>query len=461
MKIIIFYTFFRYTIKILFIMEGYVLKKTTQKGISYLLALALTMFMSACSTKDDKNITDDKNTTNEESLLVKSTPIDDINASTMLVYINAFDPNATNAYGYKAVKITYKTVGQDDSSVVASGLLTIPTGMRTPSMICDNHGTIFRDSEAPTNVEISSGTPDIKLAIVMTSYAGFIGIYPDYIGFGDSNGIVHPYILKKAAARGSVDMIKASMEYMTKNNISFDKKLYISGYSEGGYNAMATAQSIEEGSLSDVTLMGVAPMAGPYNVKDLADIELSTTHTMANPAFLADLAYSYAYYYDDVNLSKITIPTFDKFQRAFDGINGSVQIHTILGLADIKNGDYGLMRHTAAELFKSKFITDYQNNANNLMVQKFEENNLDDWTPKSKMNFIQCLEDDIIPFSESNNTYNKFKSAGADVSIVKIHTDQLRQQRDDAHPFVHSNCGEEAYTAAVQWFSAIRSGTVK
>ena len=134
-------------------MEGYVLKKTTQKGISYLLALALTMFMSACSTKDDKNITNDKNTTNGEPLLVKSTPIDDINASTMLVYINAFDPNATHAYGYKAVKITYKTVGQDDnSSVVASGLLTIPTGMRTPSMICDNHGTIFRDSEAPTNV---------------------------------------------------------------------------------------------------------------------------------------------------------------------------------------------------------------------------------------------------------------------------------------------------------------------
>jgi len=446
-------------------MEGYVLKKTTQKGISYLLALALTMFMSACSTKtkDDKNITNDKNTTNGEPLLVKSSPIDDINASTMLVYINnVLDPNATNAYGYKAVKITYKTVGQDDnSSVVASGLLTIPTGMRTPSMICDNHGTIFRDSEAPTNVEVSSGTPDLKLAIVMTSYAGFVGIYPDYIGFGDSNGTVHPYILKKAAARSSVDMIKASMEYMTKNNISFDKKLYISGYSEGGYNAMATAKSIEGGSLSDVTLMGVAPMAGPYNVKDLADIELNTTHTMANPAFLADLAYSYAYYYDDVNLSEITIPTFDKFQRAFDGKNGSVQIHTILGLADIDNGDFGLMRHTAAELFKSEFITDYQNNANNLMVQKFEENNLDDWTPKSKMHFIQCLEDDIIPFSESNNTYHKFESAGADVSLIGIPTDRLRQQRDATHPFVHSNCGEEAYTVAVQWFSAIRSGTIK
>ena len=445
-------------------MEGYVLKKTTQKGISYLLALALTMFMSACSTKtkDDKNITNDKNTTNGEPLLVKSSPIDDINASTMLVYINALNPNVTNAYGYKAVKITYKTVGQDDnSSIVASGLLTIPTGMRTPSMICDNHGTIFRDSEAPTNVEVSSGTPDLKLAIVMTSYAGFVGIYPDYIGFGDSNGTVHPYILKKAAARSSVDMIKASMEYMTKNNISFDKKLYISGYSEGGYNAMATAKSIEDGSLSDVTLMGVAPMAGPYNVKDLADIELNTTHTMANPAFLADLAYSYAYYYDDVNLSEITIPTFDKFQRAFDGKNGSVQIHTILGLADISSGDFGLMRHTAAELFKSEFITDYQNNANNLMVQKFEENNLDDWTPKSKMHFIQCLEDDIIPFSESNNTYHKFESAGADVSLIGIPTDRLRQQRDATHPFVHSNCGEEAYTVAVQWFSAIRSGTIK
>ena len=449
--------------------------KFIKDSSKYLLVVSMVAFLSACGTEGN---TGENSVEDGSSELVGATIIDEVSASTMLAVIQAkIDANATNAFAYKAVKITYNTVGQDGKSIVASGLLTIPTPTDaykaylssvgksfSVSMINENHGTIFLNSDAPTQKEVTNGLPDYATAIVMTGIAGFASVVPDYIGFGDTTGEVVPYILEKAAARNSVDMIKASIKYMEDNGVVLNHQLYISGYSQGGYNAMAVAKSVESGSLPTVNLMGVAPMAGPYNVEDLADVEIDATHRMAYPAFLADLGYSYTHYYNDVNLSDIAIPSLARFQLAFNGSNDTVPIHIILGVGVVDaNGtvtDYGFYTHTASDLFKPTFISDYQNNQNNLMRQKFIENNLDTWTPRSKMNFIQCLDDDIIPFSESNNTYNKFNSNGANVTLTGIPTSILKQQQDATHPFIHSNCGAEAYGAAVQWFDAIRQGKI-
>jgi len=454
-------------------MEELDLIQSMKNSSKYLLALTMVVLVTACGT--DGN-TGANGVEDGSSQFVGATVLKDMNDSYMLNVLKAVDINATNAFGYenafgyKSVKITYNTVGQDDKPVVASGLLVIPTISEkykaslasigksySVSMICDNHGTIFTNAEAPTNVEQTTFYP---LAVSMSAYAGFAGIYPDYIGYGDSNDVTHPYILKKASARSAVDMIKASIKYMEENGVILNHQLYISGYSEGGYNAMALAQSVENGTIQTVNLMGVAPMAGPYNVEDMANIELNASKRMVIPAFLADLGYSYSHYYSDVNLSDIAVPSLGEFQLAFNGSNDTVPIHIILGLGAVDaNGtvtDYGFYTHTTNELFKDSFISDYQNNQNNVMRQKFVENNLDNWTPKSKMNFIQCVNDEIIPFSESNNTYNKFKANGADVTLTP-----LTAETNTTDIFAHVNCGPAAYTQAVGWFDAIRQGIIK
>ena len=443
--------------------------KSIKNSSKYLLVLLLGLLVNACGTDGNKgnNIVE-----NGSAQLVSATVVDDINASVMLQFVKTELNNQfiKNAFAYKAVKISYNTVNEDNTPVVASGLLVIPTATvayqqeriskgKQPfsvSMLCDNHGTIFKNSDAPTNVEVADNKPNYPQAILESSYAGFAGIYPDYIGFGDSNTTLHPYIMKKASARASLDMIKASMKYMEDNGIALNHQLYITGYSEGGYVAMATAQKVEE-ELSNVNLMGVAPMAGPYNVEDLANRELNATHTMVYPAFLADLAYSYAHYYD-VNLSEIANAniTTPQFQTAFNGSYDTVAIQTILGLADSSKGDYRFYTHKASELFSTTFLNDYANNVNSAMRVRFQENALDNWTPKSKMNLIQCVDDEIIPFSESNNTYNKFKKRGTDVILTPIPTPLLSQQKDATHPFVHVNCATQAYGAAVLWFTIIR-----
>jgi len=256
-------------------------------GILSISLLALMGFLG-CNDIDNTG----ENTVNANSGFVSAEIIDEINASTMLAIIKAnTDLNTTNpfgfesAFGYKAVKIVYKTSDIEGNIIDASGLLVIPTVMDSyetalnslgksfsVSMICDNHGTIFTNTEAPSNVEAKTTGPDYTLAISMTGYAGFAGIFPDYVGYGSSNASAHPYLLKDLSAQNSLDMIKASMKYMQKESVILNHQLYVSGYSQGGHLAMALAEKIEKNGFDSVVLKGVASMAGPRRVYALANI---------------------------------------------------------------------------------------------------------------------------------------------------------------------------------------------
>ena len=436
-----------------------------------LLVLTAALFVSGCGVGENGGEDEVKLEGINDGALVKGELIDNIDPATMLSMLQRSFPTLDNAFGYEAVKIIYNTTNEDGKAIQASGLLVIPKPTEdfllasaaagkpySVSMICDNHGTIFLDSEAPSNVERSNGLPDYPQAVAMTGYAGFAAIFPDYIGFGASKGVaVHPYMLKKASAQASLDMIKASIAFMEQNGVMLNYQLYVSGYSQGGYVAMALGEKVEE-SFPYVDLKGVAPMAGPYNLEMLADEKLQLDYTMVYPAFLADLAYAYASYYDDLNLDDMVVPDSTLFPFLFDGEHSSVAIHVGLGLAD-GTTDYGFYTHKAQELFKSTFISAYNNNIGEgkALRTHFEQNDVDKWTPKTKVNLIQCVSDEIIPFKETNSTYNAMKEKGVDVVITAI-PDAYVPPATPSNPFVHSRCGETAYNLALKWFDDIRRG---
>ena len=58
------------------------------------------------------------------------------------------------------------------------------------------------------------------------------------------------------------------------------------------------------------------------------------------------------------------------------------------------------------------------------MKVRFEENNLDNWTPRSKMNFIQCVDDEIIPFIDISDLFNLEKKENNRKLIVIKHGKQ-------------------------------------
>ncbi len=421
----------------------------------------------ALVTADESTVTQAKEkVANYAQRLVKAELIDDIDSSVMLKYLQEnLDPDTLFAFGYKALKITYKTTNQKSDVIEASGLLVIPTLTQQKkellefigqpfsiSLLCDNHSTIFTDAQAPTNVEKSDGMPNYQQAVAMTGLAGFASILPDYQGYGVSKTENHPYMLKDISARNSLDMIKASVEYLKNNNIDYNKNLFVSGYSEGGYVAMALAQKIQSNPSDDFILRAVAPMAGPYDLKGLGDIEFNTNHTMIFPAFLAFLTSSYSLAYDDINLDDLT-SSIDSttFHNAFDGTQNEFQIHQILGL------DFN--QNKADEFFSPIALDDYKNNDQNPLKVRLTQNNIYDWKPEIPMKLIHCKDDEIIPFSMAQTAFDKFIENGTDNSLITlepIETDILSQQQVPERPLIHVNCAEEAYLKAITWFTLLK-----
>lgn len=431
----------------------------------YLLALSMVVLLSACGT--DGN-TGANNVEDGSAQFVGATVVKDLNDSYMMSVLKSpqVDKNITNdfgyesAFGYKSVKISYNTVNQNNESIVASGLLVIPTISEkykaslasigrnySVSMICDNHGTIFTNAEAPTNVEQAGFYP---LALGMTAFAGFAGIYPDYLGYGDSNDIKHPYMLKKASARNAVDMVKASVKYMEENGIVLNYQLYISGYSQGGHAALAMAESVEKGALPTVTLKGVAPMAGPYLLKPFGDSVLATDANMSVPAFMGYLADAYAEYNDNLALSEMVLDTkIDTFDGLFDGENNATVIHQKLLLP---------LNAPTSWLFKSEYVTSYETNATHKMKTMFNENTVGNWNAASKINLIHCSNDDVIPYTMAygvQQTLQGYGSNSVEVNLINDVTADYSQNES-----IHSNCGEPAYEKAVAWFNDIRQGRI-
>ncbi len=406
---------------------------------------------------------------------VKALEIDDKDAATNLGFVRAFgiDANATTAFGYKVYKINYKTKDEFDAEVEASGALVVPTITQafldaykqaykkdfSISLIAENHGTIFENKEAPTNEINTTASSSHVLAVLMTAKAGFAVAMPDYLGYGASNDNYHPYILKKSSAKVSIDMLRASTKFMIDNGILFNGQVYISGYSEGGYVAMAMAQEIEKNYSSDFKLKGVAPMAGPYDVSSLGKKEIKSTSNMQYPAFLAYLTNSYTKTYDDLDLSEtINYPDISTYRTFFDGNLSGPAINVSLGMGD-GNTTFGFQSHTPDALWKQTFIDSYTDDGK--FATRLSQNNVYDWSPKTKINLIHCIDDEIIPISMAQTAYDKFVEYKADVNITKIPTATLSQQVDPGHPFVHANCGSTAYGVAVTWFDDIRQGRIK
>ena len=438
-------------------------KHIRKSSLSIVLASSL-LLLSGCG--EDRNEGVNSVPVPGQSQFISAEVIDEVSASAMLSIVNAsLDPTAKNAFAYKAVKITYLTSGENDEPIVASGLLVVPSATAeyqafrvangedpfTVSMLCDNHGTIFTDAEAPTNIEVKNGMPDYPLAVSMTGYAGFAGIYPDYIGYGVSNKVhPHPYMLKKSSVRASLDMIKASMKYMQDTGVAINYQLFISGYSQGGHLAMALAEKVEK-EFDGVSLKGVAPMAGPYLVDAFGDATLKAGAKMAVPAFMAWMADSYSNTYSNLTLDEMVLDSkLPAFTGLFDGSNSLVDVQTALMLPLGANTEW---------LFKSTFISDYESTPSHKFRTMLKQNNVGEYAATTKIKLIHCTNDDVIPAAMTAGVEMKLNSFGS-TSVETLYITGVDANASLGES-VHGNCARPAYQQAIGWFSAIRTGDIK
>ncbi|MCF6207361.1 MAG: lipase family protein [Sulfurovum sp.] len=361
---------------------------------------------------------------------------------------------SSTVYGYKAYKIPYVTTDEEGNRVEVSGLMVVPTGVPDVvrqigfSVVSDDHGTIFANSEAPTVIAETTASPDGAPVILSSLYA-FVTLQPDYIGFGDSLGHYHPFVLKKSLANATVDFIKAAQTFAQNNNIPLNGQLFLTGYSEGGYAAMAALQKIEAEGGPQVTM--AAPMAGPYALDLMAQGVLSQP-TLSVPSFMANVGYAYAKAYNKPLTEIINEPYASRLPTLFDGTRTRLEIDP--ELTQTTTGTDGL--------FNPVFVNDFFSNpATNWFMQAVVENSVYQWQAQTPVKLVHCIGDDVIPYAISDATKQAMDDTYGSTSVEIVPVEVvLTNDPNTALRYGHSECGSYAYGVAAEIFAAVRSVTI-
>ena len=378
----------------------------------------------------------------------------DFSAETMrniLVSEKAIPADYNNSvFGYKAYKIPYETTDEEGNRIKVSGLMVVPTGVPAImkqigfSLVSDSHGTIFANAEAPTVIAETTNSPD-GAPVILTALSGFVTLQADYIGFGDSVGHYHPYLLKSSSAATTVDFINAARAFAENNGIPLNGQLFVTGYSEGGHVAMAALQALEN---EGAPVAFAAPMAGPYMLDRMGQGVLAA-NTLPVPSFIADVAYAFAVRYG-VNVNTLVKePYASALPGLFDGSKARPEIDAQL-------------THVTTDLFTADAINRLTSLDNTYwFTQTLQLNSTAYWGPQTPTRLVQCMGDDVIPFAMSTGTASVMRDnfGAADIGVIPVEV-AITGDVNTSMRLGHADCATPAYGVVSKIFADVRKATI-
>ncbi|MFB9862347.1 alpha/beta fold hydrolase [Rufibacter immobilis] len=302
---------------------------------------------------------------------------------------------------YRLVYLTQYN-GQE---IQASGLMVVPLKLTQPAPILSaHHGTTFDQKYAPSNFQLSSLT-----GFEAFGAAGYLTLVPDFIGYGSSKQILHPYYDVQHSGLAVVDMIKAGKSFFQKNNVKASDQLFLAGYSEGGYVTLAAQKEIEENPEHGLAVTASGAGAGGYDLEGMLGRVVSGEpyDYPANLAFILQ-AYNKTYNWNRPLTDFFQEPNATRIQELIDGTRTSGSINSALS-------------KDPAKLFNPAFLTNLRGDGEQALKEALKKNSLKNFVPKSPTRMYHGTADPMVPFENSQATYEAMKAAGAtNVTFIPI-----------------------------------------
>lgn len=177
--------------------------------------------------------------------------------------------------GVDVHQIRYNTLDPAEQATTASGALMIPTGTNAACqgarpIVVYAHGTA---AEQAYNIADLSNPDNAEGLLIAAAFAaqGYIVVAPNYAGYDTSELTYHPYLHAEQQAKDTYDALTAARSALptsTAPTITDDGRLFVTGYSQGGYVAMATHRLMQT---NGVAVTASAPMSGPYALAAFGD----------------------------------------------------------------------------------------------------------------------------------------------------------------------------------------------
>ncbi len=365
------------------------------------LSLLLAGAVMGCS----EEVASEKEPTNR-AYLVSATPMDTIplqNLKGMAQLSGQKSVVDLVRHGVATYKVVYNTPYKG-TSIQASGLLYVPVGLQQPApLISLQHGTTFVKKNAPSENGSFSG-------IEYFAAAGYIAFMPDFIGYGASSEIFHPYYDQKHSASSVIDGIKSVREFLEEKLIEYNDQLFLAGYSEGGYVTLAAAKELEANPTHGLPLTAVAAGAGGYDMEEMLR-SVTGGRYYAYPAYLAFVLMAY----NETNDWNKSLDYFfhEKYANALPAL-----------MAGESDGWQINSRLTSevSKLLDPRFYAALSNPGGETELKKaLKENSVSGWKTSLPIRLYHGTRDEIIPAHNSEVTLANFQELGSEnVSLTLI-----------------------------------------
>lgn len=302
--------------------------------------------------------------------------------------------------GVIVYSITYKTsfMGED---VIASGLIAIPSVPGTYPILSFQNGTNTLHSNAPS---VNPYYPAYQLLQCIAS-SGYVVVIPDYLGFGASDNMVHPYLHKESTVQTIIDMFYAMQEFDEDiaKDIKVSNEFFLVGYSQGGWATLALLKEVENNYQADFTVKAASCGAGPYDLGYFNSYILGQG-TYPMPVFLAYIANAYSEYdlYANPLSDLFNDPYAGRIPGLYDGQHDDSQINDQLNV-------------NISVLFRAAYISGYSTSpAYQGVRDALADNSITGWDCSVPLLFIHGTADNYVIPELSSRMHTAMLNAGAD-----------------------------------------------
>lgn len=228
-------------------------------------------------------------------------------------------------------RVQYTSVGGANEETSSTAALMVPSGTATKCVgtrpvVLYARGTRAEKDADLTNLESSADNPEGFFLAAYFAAQGYIVVAPNYAGYAGSPLPYHPYLNGEQQAKDMIDALRAARSALPTPDAPNTREadsLYVAGYSQGGYVALATQRALEAAGSK---VNAVAPMSGPYALSAFADTIFAGQVNGGAPIFTTMLLTSY--------------------QRSYGGIYANV--------ADVYSADYAEGIEAALPTTKSR-----------------------------------------------------------------------------------------------------------
>jgi len=368
-----------------------------------LFTISLLALISSCAS----NYRIDEQTWNEAPAAGGPISIERVGSNSLLysrlmVWLAGLSDRVKTSYGVDLYRVEYFTQGEDGELVPASGLLTLPRTEELKGILSWQHGTTVTREQVPSLPTLDEGV----LASIAFAGHGYVLLAPDYIGLGQSE-LNHPYYHRESSVNSIRNLIHAARVILERRGVPVPDSLYLVGFSQGGYNTVATMASLESNPLPNLNLVAGASIAGAFDLGGFSFVNAMEGESQNASLYIAYIVNTYSRVYNYPLDSIFRSPYAETVPSIF---SGSLQGQEVVEA----------LPRSPRELFTEDYLNSFDAGDLGWLGMRLSENSNKDWQPHRPLRLYYGNEDIDVSPQDALDQVNRWREQGINIDAIDV-----------------------------------------